>query len=609
MAGEGFVSQSGIGTVGSTSIRSRPQWVEVMDDLHEALARICTRLESLEQRVSAFEHMPQPAVSLPVHSVVAQAQSSGVEYALPQPAGVFPVIGRAMLGIAGAYVLRAVAESGAVPKFAVVVLALLYGGAWLVWATRPRVATRLATTTYALTAALILTPMLGELTLRFHILPSQVTAALLGAFVLAATVLAWKRKLTAVVWVAVVTGVCSALALLTLSRDIAPYLAVLLLIAGVSEFAAAGKRWQSLRALVAPALDIAVLNLIYTFSLPESSRAEYVPIAKPVLLAFPSLLFLIYAASIAFRTMWLRQKVTVFEIVQAAVSFALAGISWFWFAPGVGITAFGVLCCLLAAACYTAAFVCFNRGELRNYRVYAAWSAALVLAGSFLILPPPLAALLLGAAAVVATVVGVRLGRLMPGYQGFAYLAAAARVSGLLRYVWLAMAGTLPSAPAATVWFVAMCAVLSYAFGGRFESQHWNQRLLRFLLALLAVSAVAASFVSALARITATGIIPGASHVAVVRTLIVCVSALALAYSGGRWQREELIWSAYFALAFVTTKLLFEDLRYGRSGSIAISLFLYAVALISVPRLGRTTRRTERLADLPIKQKAATSMR
>ena len=40
--------------------------------------------------------------------------------------------------------------------------------------------------------------MLGELTLRFHILPSPVTAALLGAFVLAATVLAWKRKLSAV---------------------------------------------------------------------------------------------------------------------------------------------------------------------------------------------------------------------------------------------------------------------------------------------------------------------------------------------------------------------------------------------------------------------------
>lgn len=135
---------------------------------------------------------------------------------------------------------------------------------------------------------------------------------------------------------------------------------------------------------MAPAVDIATANALYTFSLPESSRADYVAMPKPVLLAFPSLLFLIYGASIAFRTIWLHQKVTVFEIVQAAISFVLAGIGWFCFAPGAGITAFGVFCWLLAAACYTATFVCFNRGELRNYRVYAAWSAALVLAGSFL---------------------------------------------------------------------------------------------------------------------------------------------------------------------------------------------------------------------------------
>jgi len=72
----------------------------------------------------------------------------------------------------------------------------------------------------------------------------------------------------------------------------------------------------------------------------------------------------------------------------------------------------------LAAACCTATFVSFNRGELRNYRVYAVWSAALVLAGSLPILPPPRAALLLGAAAIVATTVGVKVRRLMPGYQG-----------------------------------------------------------------------------------------------------------------------------------------------------------------------------------------------
>jgi len=50
LAGEDFVCQKQPRHRSSASIRSRPQWVEVMDDLREALAQICTRLESLEHR-------------------------------------------------------------------------------------------------------------------------------------------------------------------------------------------------------------------------------------------------------------------------------------------------------------------------------------------------------------------------------------------------------------------------------------------------------------------------------------------------------------------------------------------------------------------------------
>lgn len=566
-----------------------------MDDLVEALARIGTRLESLEQRVAALERVPQPA--LPVPATLARDRTPAAEYGLPQPTGVFSVMGKAVLGFAGAYVLRALAESDAVPRIAIVILALAYAGAWLVWASRVRSATRFASTTYAATASLILAPMLGELTLRFHILPSPVTAALLGAFVLAATWLAWQRNLLTVVWVGVVTGVCSALVLLILSRNFVPYVAVLLLIAAVSEFTATRRRWLSLRACAAPAVDLAVANLLYTFSLAENSRVEYEPVTKAALLALPALLFFIYGASIAFRTVSLREKVTAFEMIQGVISFVLAGVGWLWFGAAAGTTAFGIFCWVLALACYRAAFVCFSRTELRNYRVYTAWSAGLVLAGSFLILPPSMASLLLGVLAVVATLVGVRIQRLMPGYQAFAYLAAAAFVSGLLHYVGLSMTGTLPSTPVWTVWVIAACSIFCYLFGSRFESESWSRELQRFLLALLAVSAVAAFLVSTLVEIISTGFVLDSSHIAVVRTLIVCTLALALAYSGGRWQRVELVWTAYCALAFVTAKLVFEDLRYGRSGSIAISLFLYALALIIVPRLGRPARqhRTRRI--------------
>ena len=199
-----------------------------------------SRIENLEQRIAALEALPKAAASLPPPIAVIQEENSAAgEFTLPQPAGVFPVIGQAMLGIAGAYVLRALSESTALPQLVIVAVSLAYAGTWLVWATRERVTTRFASISYAITAALILAPMLGELTLRFHILPSAATAALLSLFALASAALAWKRRLTGVVWVGIATGVCTAFALMVMSRDLAPYVAVLLLIVLISEVAAA----------------------------------------------------------------------------------------------------------------------------------------------------------------------------------------------------------------------------------------------------------------------------------------------------------------------------------------------------------------------------------
>jgi hypothetical protein len=81
--------------------------------------------------------------------------------------------------------------------------------------------------------------------------------------------------------------------------------------------------------------------------------------------------------------------------------------------------------------------------------------------------------------------------------------------------------------------------------------------------------------------------------VAVIRTLISCGLVLAVAYSGSRWQRIELVWTAYGTLALVAAKLLFEDLPNGHSGPIALSIFLFAGTLILVPRVARTGGKLE----------------
>jgi len=398
-----------------------------MDDLLEALARISERLEHLESRISALERSPKTANSRPSPATVPVRETSAAEEsALSQPDGVFPVVGKAMLGIAGAYLLRHVAESGVLPQWIVIALALAYAGMWLLWAARVPANSPFTSTAYAVTSGLILAPMLWELTLVFKVLPASATAGVLSAFVAGAWTLAWKRNLAPVLWIANITAAFTALALLIATRDLAPFISALLIMAVISEVAADRKRWLGLRFLVAPAADLAVWIPIYIYSLPQSSRLDYAPAQSVLLLALPSVLFLIYGASVTFRTTWLHQRITIFEIAQTVIAFLLAAFSLLELGPGIRVS-LGIFCLVLSAAGYAVAFALFDRlPEQRNYYVYSTWSALLLLAGGFLCLSPMQVALLLSVAAILATVIGVRTDHLTLEFHGLLYLAAAA---------------------------------------------------------------------------------------------------------------------------------------------------------------------------------------
>jgi hypothetical protein len=570
-----------------------------VENLPEVLTRLGIRLETLENRVFILEHPSEACAALPASApdLVPQVTGQLTEpSSFAQAGATFPVLGKAMLGMAGAYVLRAVAESGSFPKLAVVALAIAYAGMWLIWAVRVPAREWFASTTYASTSALILAPMLWELTTRFKVLSPSAAAGVLAAFVVASYAVAWKRNLVSVVWVANLTNAIAAIALLIGTHDIAPLLSVLLLMALLSEFAASRNRWLSVRPIVAAAADIGAWALIYIYAGPESSRADYPNLSTVVLLAPACILLLIYGTSVVVRTMMLRQKITLFDAGQTMMAFVLAASAVLHFGPAIGTTVFGTLCLLLSAAGYAAAFACFNRiDEQRNHQVYATWSATLLLLGCFLCLTPSWLASCLGAAAIVATSLGVRMSRLTLAFHGLLYLSAAAFTSGLLQYATHALTGAFPAPPMGTAWLISASAIICYAIGGQVHGVQWKQRLFLTLSAILAVSAAATALVSALVWLTATVITPGTSHIAVIRTLTACSLALALAFIGLRWQRIELAWIAYATLALVAAKLLFEDLRQGHPEFIAASIFLYAVTLILVPRLVRRSSKKRRV--------------
>jgi len=565
-----------------------------MEDLPEALNRLTARLETLEQRVCALEHPSKSTSSQPAPEPAPPPAAPAAEPLPFAQAGVFAVLGKALLGIAGAYMLRAVAESGSLPRLAVAAVAILYALLWLVSASRTRTGAWFAGATYACASALILAPMLWELTLRFNVLSPSASAGVLSVFVCAATALAWKRNLTSIYWVANAAAAVAALALSIATHTMTPFIAVLLLMVLVSEFAAERNRALGIRPLVAAAADLAIWALIFIYSSPQSTRGNYPALGAALLIAPGFILFSIYGLSAAFKTVLKEQKITAFETVQTMIAFLLAASGLLYFIPRVGATVLGVLCLILSIAGYAATFTRFDCApNRRNYRVFATWSIALLVVGSWLCLPALSLAACLGAAALIATALGARQRRLMLEFHGLAYLLAAAAASGLSDYCFRAMAGALPGAPALGVYLVTASAVLCYAAGKPRQGESWQRQILHLATASMALGAVAALLVEGLMGLAAFWVHSEAQHLAFIRTLTLCAAALALAFSGARWRRLELTRIGYATLVLVAVKLVFEDLRHGHLGYIAASIFLVALTLIAVPRITRMGQKND----------------
>lgn len=561
-----------------------------MNDLPGTLDQLTARLQALEQRVYVLEH-PTAVSSAVVATEAATplALQADDSLSLAQAGGLFPVFGKAMLGIAGAYLLRAVAESTSLPKLAVAAIAIVYALLWLVWAARAKAATWMASAVYAGTSALILAPMLWELTLSFKVLAPSATGAILAAFVIAASALAWKRDLAPVLWVANVTAAAAALALAVATHRLLPFITVLLLMVLLCELAAEFNHELSLRPFVAAAADLGIWAIAFIYSGPQTARVEYPMLGVVALIAPACVLFLIYAASVAFRTTVLAQNIAVFETVQAIVAFLLAAFSVLYFAPQFGALGLGVACLLLSAACYLLVFAAFRGFDAgRNPQVFAAWGTGLLATGSLLCLPPLGVALCLGAAAVAATLRGVRHSQLTLQVHGLLLLVSVAVASGLLGYAYQALAGTPPDRFAAGVFVAIVCAAVCYAAGKPGPSETLKRELLQLVPAALSVCAVAAMLVHGLLFLVALRTAPELHHVAFIRTLILCIVALSGAFAGSHWHRLELTRVAYAALALVAVKLVIEDLRHGQLEFIAAAFFLFAITLIAVPRLART---------------------
>jgi hypothetical protein len=138
---------------------------------------------------------------------------------------------------------------------------------------------------------------------------------------------------------------------------------------------------------------------------------------------------------------------------------------------------------------------------------------------------------------------------------------------------------------------MALCASLCYVLVKPRGAKGWIPRTLHIGFTALATGSVLALLVDGLVALTACVLVPGPHHLALIRTVALCVAALALVSGGVRWRRDELTRLGYAAIALVAVKLVTEDLRHGHLAYIAASIFLVAFTLIAAPRVARARQK------------------
>jgi hypothetical protein len=561
----------------------------------EALER---DLRDLAQRVSQIER--QLGADMPA-AAAAAAIDQPLAAVLPETAALLPALGRALLGLAGAYLLRAFTESNVLPAAAGVTVGIVYALFWLVWAARTPAERRAAAALHSLTAAVVLAPLLWEATLRFHVVGTWAAGAILLLFTLFGLAVSWRKNLLIVATIATLAGLGTAAALLMATHDVLPFTFVFLAIGAAVETSACLDHWLSERWLAAIAADLAVLLATWLVTNEHGLPEAYAPISPEWLLVAQALLLVIYLSSTIVRTLLRGVAFTGFETVQCALAFAIGvggGLRLSHAGPAIG-----GLAAACGLACYVVSFARLDRqgGHGRNFYTYSTFAILLTLAASGILLQGAArwsAWLLLATACWWA---GGRFGRLTLEVHGAVYLWLALAFSGALTHAGQFLLGS-------SVWMDrsrsgivagALAAVLCYWLAVRDTRgrETWNFRVLRFAAAVplvwLAAGISAGAFTAAYHGLFGAG----ATHAycATMRTGVLALVALLVAWAGSRWWGLELSRLIYPLMLVGACRLLLVDLHQDRKPAMVLSLLLYGAALIVLPRLTRA-RAAERPA-------------
>jgi hypothetical protein len=553
---------------------------ERLRQLDEAVTCLSRRLERLE-RGEDFGNLAATALT---------ADRASVQVLRPPRSDAVVLVslaGRTCLVFGGAYLLRALTESGNIPAIAGVLLGLVYAVGWLGAAERAKPTSALF---HGIATVFIGMPIVWEAAGRFRFLTPTQGALALAVVVGLALIVAWHRRLPLLASTIVLGAIVTSVALAATLARVVPFTAVLLGCAAAGLWIAYHRGWTWLAVLTGLTANLAVLAVLW--------RAVAMPPRESggVALALLIVLLAIYLGSFLVRAL-MRSPLGIFEYVQGSLVLAMGLGGTIALSRGdAAIASVGTVTAAGAGAAYWIAF-----GPLRHQRASAATlhfftSLALVLAlvaGRLLLLDASYA-LALSGAAIGAT----GLGRLMRStalrLHAAIALALAAMPSGvliLIGRVWLSPVTEWPAVTAAA-WGVIAATLVCFTFWWTHEKEIGAAVAARVRTALgaLMVAGLGTFVVISIGRLLGDAL-PAAGTSTMVKSVVLAGSTVFIAWARNVPELADLSRLTYPLLVAGGLKVLLEDLPSARPAVLFVVLGLYGASLIIAPTVLRGQRR------------------
>ena len=282
----------------------------------ESFEPLLHRLEDLERRVLQLEHRPD-------HHATVQAVMPETPLDAVSIGGVFGSVAKAVVGLAGAYFLRACAESGWFPRTAGIFAGFIYAISWLIAAGKTDPREQTTSTVYSLVSCIIFVGLMFQEAVRSAVLAASMSAVLIVVYFCAGQIVAWFNNRREIAAVTMASTTILSLVLFVATHNLVLFTVSLLCVAAASEFAACRGRWFGLRWIPAFGADFAIFNTAWIVNQSAGLPEGYAPFGRSSVLAIQLALVLIYLGSIGYRTIASPKVASAFEVGQNVVALGM----------------------------------------------------------------------------------------------------------------------------------------------------------------------------------------------------------------------------------------------------------------------------------------------